>query len=267
LGYILLLIATTYFSEQAKARNDQTTEKIFLRRQCAENVIMLYVEPKPFEEFIGKDFSIKLYNKKAWVMIVLQDCQNNFFNEEDIGPAQEVHMWVSIEGPHDYETLSVFGAEKTLNTMSWFYLFNGSTNLKARKYYSKSGILSEPIENLTLNLTSTLLNGRLVINPNMSFAWKAVPQKPPTNKVGVNFDIFRRGSLGNVVLSKVQALIMVKSWFAPGTLEVIGGTDPKKFIGPGTYQVFINSYNPILIRALLGITTPRQGDIGKYLLF
>jgi hypothetical protein len=46
---------------------------------------------------------------------------------------------------------------------------------------------------------------------------------------------------------------MVKSWFAPGTLEVAGGADPIKFIAPGTYQVFINSYNPILIRAMLGV--------------
>jgi hypothetical protein len=255
--YILLVIAAICFTVQIRAQNDQTKAKTFFWRQCTENVIMLYVEPKPFEEFVGRDFSVKLYDGKAWVMIVLQDCQNNFFDGEDIGSAQEVHMWVSIKGPQDNDTLPVFGAEKTLNTMSWFYLFNGSTNSKARKYYSKSGILSDSIESLSLGLTSTLLNGRLVINPGMSFSWKAVPKEPPTKKVGVNFEIFRRDSLGNIVLSKVQALLMVKSWFAPGTLEVMGGTDPKKFIGPGTYQVLINSYNPILVRALLGVSGPK----------
>jgi hypothetical protein len=255
--YVLLLIATICFTGQIRAQNNQATAKVFFWRQCTENVIMLYVDSKPFEEFVGKDFSVKLYDGKAWVMIVLQNCQNNFFDGEDIGTAQEVHMWVSVEGPRDNETLPVFGAEKTLNTMSWFYLFNGSTNLKARKYYSKSGIISDSIENLSLSLTSTQLSGRLVINPSMNFAWKAVPKEPPFNKIGVNFDIFRRDSLGNVVFSQVQALLMVKSWFAPGTLEVMGGADPNKLIGPGTYQVFINSYNPILVRALLGIATPK----------
>jgi hypothetical protein len=50
---------------------------------------------------------------------------------------------------------------------------------------------------------------------------------------------------------------MVNSWFAPGTLEVKGGIDSNKFVGPGTYQVFINSYNPILVRAMLGVVTSK----------
>ena len=56
-----------------------------------------------------------------------------------------------------------------------------------------------------------------------------------------------------IVLSQVQALLMVQSWFAPGTLEVKGGIDSDKLVGPGTYNVFINSYNPILVRAMLGV--------------
>ena len=255
-GYLLSLVMTLCISGQVNAQNDQAGARSFFWRQCTENVIMLYVEPKIFEEFVGRDFHIKLYDGKAWVMIVLQDCLNNFFDGEDIGPAKEVHMWVSVENPADNEVLPVFGAGKTLNTMSWFYLYNGSTNPKARTYYGKSGILSEPIENLSLSLTPSQLNGQLVIGPGMNLSWKAVPKEPITNKIGVNFNIFRRDSLGNVVSSKVQALLMVKSWFAPGTLEVVGGTDPRKFIGAGTYQVFINAYKPILVRAMLGITPP-----------
>jgi hypothetical protein len=251
--YILLLCVTICFTGQANAQNDQPTARSFFWRQCTENVIMLYLDPKPFEDFVGKDFTVKLYDGKAWIMIVIQDCENNFFDGEDIGPAQEVHMWLSIEGSRDNEVLPVFGAEKTINTMSWFYLFNGSTNSKARKYYGNSGILSEPIEKLSMSFTSSLLNGQLVIKPDMSFTWKAVPKEPFANKVGVNFEIFKRDSVGNIVLSQVQALLMVKSWFAPGTLEVKGGIDPDKFVGPGTYQVFINAYNPILVRAMLGV--------------
>jgi len=254
---ILFLIMTLSVAGQLKAQNDQVTAKCFFWRQCTENVIMLYVEPKKFEEFVGKDFSVKLYDGKAWVMIVMQDCQVNFFDGEDIGPAKEVHMWVSVENPDDNEIVPVFGARKTLNTMSWFYLFNGSTNSKARNYYDTAGILSEPIENLSMSLTSSQLNGQLAISPGMSLAWKAVPKEPVTNKIGVNFNIFRIDSSENVVKSKVQALLMVKSWFAPGTLEVVGGTDPNKFVGPGTYQVFINSYNPILVRAMLGLNPPK----------
>jgi hypothetical protein len=91
----------------------------------------------------------------------------------------------------------------------------------------------------------------------MDFNWKAVPKEPFAKKIGVNFEIFRRDSLGNIVLSQVQALLMVNSWFAPGTLEVKGGIDSNKFVGPGTYQVFINSYNPILVRAMLGVVTSK----------
>jgi hypothetical protein len=255
--YILLLFVTICFTGQVYAQNDQPTAKTFFWRQCTENVIMLYLDPKPFVDFIGKDFTVKLYDGKAWVMIVIQDCQNNFFDAEDIGPAQEVHMWLSIEGSRDNEILPVFGAEKTINSMSWFYLFNGSTNSKARKYYGNSGILSEPIEKLSMSFTPTMLNGQLAINPDMGLTWKAVPKEPFANKVGVNFEIFRKDSLGNIVLSQVQALLMVKSWFAPGTLEVKGGIDPGKFVGPGTYQVFINSYNPILVRAMLGVVASK----------
>jgi hypothetical protein len=255
--YFLLLSVSICFSYQVNAQNDQATAKSFFWRQCTENVIMLYLDPKPFEAFVGKDFTVKLHDGKAWVMIVIQDIRNNFFDGEDIGPAQEVHMWLSIEGSRDSEILPVFGAEKTMNTMSWFYLFNGSTNLKARKYYGNSGILSEPIEKLSMTLTTSHLNGQLDINHNMGLTWNAIPKEPFANKVGVNFEIFRRDNLGNIVLSKVQALLMVKSWFAPGTLEVKGGIDPEKFVRPGLYQVFINSYNPILVRAMLGVAASR----------
>jgi hypothetical protein len=251
---ILSLLLTLCATDLVHAQNDQDNAKSFFWRQCTENVIMLYLEPKPLEELVGSDFAVKLYDGKAWVMIVMQDCQNNFFDGEDVGPAKEVHMWVSVENHDDNEVIPVFGAQKTLNTMSWFYLFNGSTNLKARICYGKAGILSKPIENLSLSLTSSELNGKLAISPGISLEWKAVPKEPVANKIGVNFNIFSRDSIGNGVQSKVQALLMVKSWFAPGTLEVAGGIGPGKLVKPGTYQVFINSYNPILIRAMLGVT-------------
>jgi len=251
--YFLLLSAMVWCNSQLNAQNDQPDSKYFFWRQCTENVIMLYLDPKPFEDFVGKDIKVKLYDGKAWVMVVIQDCQNNFFDSGDIGLAQEIHMWLSIEGSRDNEILPVFGAQKTLNTMSWFYLFNGSTNLKARKYYRNSGILSEPIEKLSMSYTPSLLSGQFIINPTMSFSWKAVPKEPSVKKMGINFEIFKRDSIGNIILSQVQALLLVKSWFAPGTLEVKGGIDSNKFVGPGTYQVFINSYNPILVRGMLGV--------------
>lgn len=251
--YIPVLCAIIWFTSQAKAQNNQPAYKSFFWRQCTENVIMLYLDPKPFEDFLGKDFKVKLYDGKAWVMVVIQDCMNNFFDGEDIGPAQEVHMWLSVEGSRDNEILPVFGAEKTLNTMSWYYLYNGSTNIKARKYYGNSAILSEPVEKLSMSYSSSLLRGQFDINPKMSFSWEAVPKEPFAKKIGINFEIFRKDNTGNIVLSQVQALLNVNSWFAPGTLVVKGGIDPYKFVGSGTYQVFINSYNPILVRAMLGV--------------
>jgi hypothetical protein len=251
--YILLLSAMIWGSSQLKAQNDQPDSKCLFWRQCTENVIMLYLDPKPFEEFAGKDIKVKLYDGKAWVMVVIQDCRNNFFDSEDVGPAQEIHMWLSIEGSHDNEILPVFGAEKTLNTMSWYYLYNGSTNPKARKYYGDSGILSEPVEKLSMSYTPSLLSGQFIVNQTMSFSWNAVPKEPAAKKLGINFEIFKRDSSGKIILTKVQALLLVKSWFAPGTLEVKGGIDSNKFVGPGTYQVFINSYNPILARGMLGV--------------
>jgi hypothetical protein len=254
---IFLLGVTIGLAGQVNAQNDPPAAKCFFWRQCTENVIMLYLDPGPFEKLVGKDFTVKLNNGRAWVMIVIQDCRNNFFDGEDVGPAQEVHVWLSIEGARDNEILPVFGAEKTMNTMSWFYLFNGSTNPKARKYYGDSGILSEPVGKLSLGFTPSMLHGQMAITPAMGFAWKAVPKKPFADKIGVNFEIFRRDSLGNIVRSQVQALLLVKSWFAPGTLEVKGGIGPDKLVGPGTYPVFINAYDPILVRALLGVAAAK----------
>jgi hypothetical protein len=250
---ILWLGVTLCFAGQANGQNDSPTARSFFWRQCTENVIMLYPDPKPFEKLVGSDFTVKLHDGRAWVMIVIQDCRNNFFDGEDIGPAQEVHVWLSIEGSRDNEVSPVFGAGKTMNTMSWYYLFNGSTNSRARKRYGDSGILSEPIQKSSMSFTPSLVQGRLDINPGMGFTWRAAPKKPFADKVGVNFEIFGRDGLGNRIRSRVQALLMVKSWFAPGTLEVKGGIGPDKLVGPGSYQVFINAYNPILVRAMLGV--------------
>jgi hypothetical protein len=249
----LLLGAVISFSGQVNAQNDQLTAKSFFWRQCTENVIMLHLDPGPFAKLVGKDFTVRLIDGRAWVMLVVQDCHNNFFDGEDIGPAQEFHAWLSIVGSRDNEITPVFGAEKTINTLSWFYLFNGSTNAKARALYGRAGILSNPIEKLSLNLTPSLLNGQLAVGPDAGFSWRAAPKEPLAKKMGVNFEIFARDELGNIVRSQVQALLLVKSWYAPGTLEVKGGIGPDKFVGPGTYPVFINSYNPILVRAMLGV--------------
>jgi hypothetical protein len=249
----LLLGAIIGFAGQANAQNDAPAAKCFFWRQCTENVIMLYLDPEPFAKLAGKDFTLRLQDGRAWIMLVIQDCHNNYFDGDSVGPAQELHAWLAIEGSRDNEILPVFGADKTLNTMSWFYLFNGSSNPKARAYYGRSGILSEPIEKASINFTPSLLKGQLAIGPNMGFSWQAVPKAPPANKIGINFEIFGRDERGNMIRSQVQALLLVKSWFAPGTLEVKGGIGPGKFVAPGTYQVFINSYNPILVRAMLGV--------------
>lgn len=253
----LLLVLAMCFTGPLNAQSDQLTAKSFFWRQCTENVIMLYLDPGPFEKLVGKDFTVRLKDGRAWVMLVVQDCHDNYFDGVDIGPAQELHAWLSIEGSRDNEVTPVFGAEKTLNTMSWFYLFNGSTNPQARACYGQAGILSAPIEKLSMGLTPSLLNGQLAIDPNMGFSWQAVPKEPLAKKIGINFEIFRRDELGKMVRSQVQALLMVKSWFAPGTLVVKGGIGPDKFVGPGTYPVFINSYNPILVRAMLGVAPPQ----------
>jgi hypothetical protein len=91
-------------------------------------------------------------------------------------------MWLSIEGSHDNEILPVFGAEKTMNTMSWLYLFNGSTNSKARNYYGNAGILpwTESFTRMCVrNCSTNVFNYGLPVakpprknpNPNIESQW------------------------------------------------------------------------------------------------
>lgn len=66
-----------------------------------------------------------------------------------------------------------------------------------------------------------------------------------------------RDSSGTMTFKKIQALFRIVAGPSEGTLEVEGGTDPQKLIGPGTYPIRVYTFLPIWARATLGGEPPR----------
>lgn len=75
--------------------------------------------------------------------------------------------------------------------------------------------------------------------------------------VVVNHDVYVRDSAGKIAFNRIQALLNVFAWESPGTLKVVGGTNPNKLIGPGTYAVTVHTFRPLWARASLGEPLPK----------
>jgi hypothetical protein len=221
----------------------------------SEDVLSLNLDPAPLQQFVGPEFSVRVAEGKARVLIVVQDCQANWFEGNEIGPTYEVHEWVAIEGPGDMRPVP--GAERTLPTLTWFALFTGSSNAQNRKFWLSSGTYAAPIENVSLGPPAANWGGRVSVSSDLSYSWQARSAPPPARLMAVNHDVYARDTAGKIFLNRIQARLNVLAWDSPGTLKVVGGTNPNKLISSGTYAITVHAFRPLWAQASLG-ETPRK---------
>ena len=226
--------------------------RMYASRQCNEHALELHLDPRPFQKIVGPGFSLALVDGKARVVIVAHDCSQLWINGEDLGPAQELRLWVSIRGPEDIRP--VVGAEQTLPTRTWFSLFEGSSNPRVREVKTAAVIDEALIDSVSLDPPGANPGGRVHLNGNLALSWRVPsPAAPSARLVGLNHDVYRRDSTGNVALNRIQALMHVSVATSPGTLEVAGHESLVRLISPGSYPVSVRMFFPMWSRATLGL--------------
>jgi hypothetical protein len=245
---------TVLLAAQADAQSERPQH--FLTKQCNEDVVQVHLDPRPFQDLVGSDFSVVLEEGKARVQILVQDCSQYWINGESLGPNQEIHVWLLIEGLKDVRP--VVGAQQTRPTMTWFSLFDGSTNRKARVARMAAGSVQVPIESVSLDPPGPKRGGRVSFDRNLTYAWDVVSAVPAVRLVGVNHDVYTRYSTGKVVLNHIQALLNVSATGSRGTLEVVGSTDILPLIIAGTYPVSVNTFFPMWTRGKLCVLPRRE---------
>jgi hypothetical protein len=225
---------------------------MYASRQCNEHALELHLDPRPFQKIVEPGFSLALVDGKARVVIVAHDCSQLWINGEDLGPAQEVRLWVSIRGLEDIRP--VVGAEQTLPTRTWFSLFEGSSNPRVREVKMAAVIDEAAVDSVSLDPPGTQPSGRVYLNGNLALSWRVPsPAAPSARLVGLNHDVYRRDSTGKVALNRIQALMHVSAATSPGTLEVVGHEGLVLLISPGTYPVSVRMFFPMWSRATLGL--------------
>lgn len=248
------LTAIILLTGAATAQTSGNKAKSLLWKQCNEEVITLYIDPKPVQELVPPGRTVLLFEGRAWVLVIAQDCPQYRLDGEEIGATHDVHMWVAIEGPQDVR--EVVGAEQTLPTLTWFALFTGSNNARGREIWTASGTPTAPIDGVYLDPPGPERGGRVVLAPEQSFSWQAKSEAPFTRLLGVNHDVYGQDPGGNVVLNRIQVLVHMDAYSSPGVLEVVGGMGPEDWIAPGTYKVEVHSFFPVWARASLGEDPP-----------
>ncbi len=245
-SFFLIILFAPSFVAQAQQPS------MFVSRQCNENAIELLLDPGPFQNFLGSDFSLALVEGKARVIIVVHDCSQIWINGEDFGPAQEVRVWVAIGGINDIRP--VVGAGLTRPTQTWFSLYEGTSNQIIHSTKTTTGITESLIDSLFLDPPGPGHGGRAYLNGNMQLNWKVSSLTiPKVNLVGVNHDVYRRDSTGSVFLNQIQVLLHVSADSSPGTLEITGSEGILQLIKPGTYPVTVREFFPIWSRANCGL--------------
>jgi hypothetical protein len=250
---ILALALTVLLAMQEGAQSERPLH--FLTKQCNEDVIQVHLDPRPFQDLVGSDFSVVLEEGKARVQILVQDCSEYWIDGENLGPNQEIHVWLLINGLRDVRP--VVGAKQTRPTMTWLSLFDGSTNPQAREARMAAGSVQVPIESVFLDPPGPERGGRVTFSRNLTYSWDVVSEVPLVRLLGVNHDIYTKDSAGNIFLNQIQALLHVFSTASRGTLEVVGRTDMLPLINIGTYPVLVNTFFPMWTRGTLGILPSR----------
>jgi len=248
------LAAMMLLAGAVTAQTSESNAKSFLWKQCNEDAINLYVDPAPFQELVPPGYTLLLFEGRAWVLVIAQDCPRYRLDGEEIGATHDVHMWVAIEGPQDVRP--VVGAEQTLPTLTWFTVFTGSNNARGREIWTASGTPAVPIDSVYLDPPGPERGGRVVLSPEQSFSWQAQSAAPFARFLGVNHDVYEQDPGGNIVLNRIQALVNMDAFDSPGILEVVGGMGPEDWIVPGIYEVEVHSFFPVWARASLGEDPP-----------
>jgi hypothetical protein len=250
---VVALAVTALLATQADAQSQRPLH--FLSKQCNEDAVQVLVDPRPFQDFVGSEFPLKLEEGKARVVIVVHDCSQYWMDGEDVGPTQEVQVWVSIRGPEDVRP--VVGAEQTLPTMTWFSLFSGSNNPRVRTAKTASGTAQAQIEGVLLDAPGPQRHGRVSLSKGLHYSWEVLDATPLSRLVGVNNDVYVRDSAGNVVLNRIQVLLHMCAGRSKATLTVVGATNPLPLISPGTYPALVTTFFPMWSRATLGLAPSR----------
>jgi hypothetical protein len=248
------LILALLLNTQAGAQSDRSLQ--FLSKQCSEDAVRVHLDPGPFQDLVGPGFSLVLEDGKALVLILGQVCSEYWLDGEPRGPTQEIHVWVSVEGLDDVR--DVVGAQVTRPTMTWFSVFDGNANRRARDARLASSSAQVPIESVMLDPPRASRGGRASIAGDLRYSWRvSSASMPPARLVGVNHDVYARNRHGNIVLNRIQALVNTFAAASPGTLEVTGSTDALPLIRAGSYPISVNTFFPVWVRGTLGDSPPR----------
>jgi hypothetical protein len=255
IGRVMITLLTFIFLWQ---RMDAQTQRalIYSSKQCNEYAIELQLDPRPFQDVVGSGFSLELVEGKAQVVIIVHDCSVFWLNGEDVGPAQEVRVWVKVHGLNDVRP--VVGAEQTPKTRTWFSLFEGSTNPRVYEVKTAGGISEGRVDSAFLDPPGPGQGGRVYMNGNLAFLWRAPsPAVPSVRLLGLNIDMYRRDATGSTVLNQIQALMHVSAGPSSGTLEVSGLSHVVPTITRGVYPVSVRAFFPMWSRATLGLSPTR----------
>ena len=225
-------------------------------RQCDENAIELRLDPRPFEDFVGPGLPLALEDGQARVVIIAHDCSQYWIDGRDLGPAQDLRIWVAIRGLGDVRP--VVGAERTLPTRTYFTLLEGSSNPRVREAKLASGASEATVDSVVLVPPGTHGEGRAYVRGDLALSWRvASPAPPSASLVGLNLDVYRRDSTGAMFLNRIQALMHVSSDPTPGTLDVAGRPGVVPLIRPGTYPASVRIFFPMWSRATQGLSPSR----------
>lgn len=248
---VVELLVMAILSTQMQAQSQRPL--MYASRQCNEYAMELRLDPRPFQDFVGPDFSLALVEGKARVVIVVHDCSQLWIDGQNLGPAQEVRVWVAIHGLDDVRP--VVGAEQTPPTRTWFTLFEGSSNSRVREVKTAAVIAERPVDSVFLDPPGPRHGGRVYLNGNLAFSWIVPsPVAPSARLLGLNHDVYRRDTTGSVVLNRIQALMHMSADSSPGTLEVVCRAGVVPLISPGIYTVLVRMFFPMWSRATLGLS-------------
>lgn len=252
---VRLMVALTPIVLLGQSAEGQSQRPLmYSLRQCNEDAMALRLDPRPFQDAVGSGLALALEEGRARVVIIAHDCSQYWIDGQDLGPAQDIRVWVAVRGIDDVRP--VVGAERTLPTRTYLTLLEGSSNPRVRQAKIASGASEASVDSVVLIAPGTRGEGRVYLGGHVALSWRVPsPAAPPVGLLGLNLDVYRRDSTGTLLLNRIQALMHVSTDWSPGTLDVTGRAGAVPMIRSGTYPASVVLFFPMWSRATQGLSS------------
>lgn len=140
-------------------------------KEMAEDVIEIESHPERINPIVPDPSRLFVTEKGTCkIHLRMQNIRRYLINEIDVGPCDELHMWVRLQGGDEISQIS--NGVVSLQAQYWYWLYASSTSETGRELFRSIGVgQAGPLEDISLGLVNLKRKGQCNLGSGHEFIW------------------------------------------------------------------------------------------------